>query len=378
MGISAGRGRLAAVIGVASAAAIGLAGCSSSGGGSASKSSGPGTTAAASSSCTGNTSGEWAPTIAAPTATAPAASAGGKVNIVGFSTPKLAYGALEKAFQATPAGKGVSFSESYGPSGSQSKAVAAGQPADYVALSLGADVSKLVPKYVADGWDSGPNAGVVSQSVVVIAVRPGNPKHICGWSDLIKSGIKIVTPDPATSGSAKWNILAAYSHILQTGGTKAQAEDYLKAFFKNVVAKPDSGADATTTFLSGVGDALLSYENEAIGARQAGKKLDYVVPAESFLIQNPGAVTVKASASAANFLQFVESTDGQAIFASKGFRPVTSGVTVGSVAGANNPANPFPNPQHLETIADLGGWKSVNTEFFDPDNGIVTKIEGGA
>jgi len=376
MGISAGRGRLAAVIGIASAAAIGVAGCSSSGVGS--KGPSETTTAAASSTCTGNTSGQWSPTVAAPTATPASSSDGGKVNIVGFSTPKLAYGALEKGFEATPAGKGVSFSESYGPSGSQSKAVAAGQPADYVALSLEPDVNKLVPKYVADGWNGGANAGIVSQSIVVIAVRPGNPKHICGWSDLIKSGIKIVTPDPATSGSAKWNILAAYSHILQTGGTKAQAEDYLKAFFKNVVAKPDSGADATTTFLSGVGDALISYENEAIGARQAGKKLDYVVPAQSFLIQNPGAVTVKAGKSASNFLQYVESTAGQAIFASKGFRPVTTGVTVGTVSGANDPANPFPNPQHLETISDLGGWKSVNTEFFDPDNGIVTKIEGGA
>ena len=372
--ITAGRGRFAAVIGVATVAAIGVAGCSSSGKGNGG---GSNTSATGSSStCPASTSGEWTPTVAAPTATAPTSSAGGKVNIVGFSTPKLAYGALETAFKATPAGKGVSFSDSYGPSGSQSKAVAAGQPADYVALSLESDVTKLVPKFVASTWNSGANAGIVSQSIVVIAVRPGNPKHICGWSDLIKSGVKIVTPDPATSGSAKWNILAAYSHILQDGGTKAQAEDYLKAFFKNVVAKPDSGADATTTFLSGTGDALISYENEAIGARQAGKQLDYVVPSDSFLIQNPGAVTVNSGASAANFLQYVESTQGQSIFATKGFRPVTTGVTVGTVVGANDPANPFPNPQHLETIADLGGWKTVNTEFFDPDNGIVTKIEG--
>ena len=374
---STGRGRFAAAIGVAAVAAIGLTACFSSTNKPATNptSSGAATTAF---SCPASTSGQWAPTIAAPTATAPASSAGGKVSIVGFSTPKLAYGALETAFQATPAGKGVSFSESYGPSGSQSKAVAAGQPADYVALSLTPDVTKLVPKFVADSWDSGTTAGIVSQSIVVIAVRPGNPKHICGWNDLIKSGIKIVTPDPATSGSAKWNILAAYSHVLEDGGTAAQAQDYLKSFFKNVVAKPDSGSDATTTFLSGTGDALISYENEAIAARQAGKKLDYVVPAESILIQNPGAVTVKAGASAANFLEFVESTQGQAIFASKGFRPVTTGVTVGSVAGANDPSNPFPNPQHLETIANLGGWKTVNTEFFDPDNGIVTKIEGGS
>ena len=381
MGITAGRGRLAAVIGVATAAAIGVAGCSSSGSGAAggtgaaSSSTGASTTA---STCPSSTSGEWSPTVPASTATAPTTSAGGKVNIVGFSTPKLAYGALETAFQATPAGNGVSFSESYGPSGSQEKAVAAGQPADYVAHSLESDMTKLVPKYVASSWNCGSSEGIVSESIVVIAVRPGNPKHICGWSDLIKPGVKIVTPDPATSGSAKWNILAAYSHVLADGGTQAQAEDYLKSFFKNVVAKPDSGADATTTFLSGTGDALISYENEAIGARQAGKKLDYVVPAESFLIQNPGAVTAKASGSAANFLQFVESTQGQTIFASKGFRPVTQGVTVGTVAGANNPSNPFPNPQHLETITDLGGWKTVNTEFFDPDNGIVTKIEGGS
>ena len=382
MGISAGRGRLAAVIGVATAAAIGVTGCSSSGSGASHGGSSTGaastTAASASSTCPASTSGEWSPTVAASTATAPTSSSGGKVNIVGFSTPKLAYGALETAFKATPAGQGVSFSESYGPSGSQEKSVAAGQPADYVALSLESDMTKLVPKFVSESWKGGDTAGIVSESIVVIAVRPGNPKHICGWSDLIKPGIKIVTPDPATSGSAKWNILAAYSHVLADGGTQAQAEDYLKSFFKNVVAKPDSGADATTTFLAGTGDALISYENEAIGARQAGKSLDYVVPAESFLIQNPGAVTVKAGTSAANFLQFVESTQGQTIFASKGFRPVTQGVTVGSVTGANDPSNPFPNPEHLETISDLGGWKTVNTEFFDPTNGIVTKIEGGS
>ena len=381
MGITAGRGRLAAVIGVATAAAIGVSGCSSSGSGASGGSSaatGSSSASTTASACPASTSGQWSPTVPASTATPATTSGAGKVNIVGFSTPKLAYGALETAFQATPAGNGVSFSESYGPSGSQEKAVAAGQPADYVALSLESDMTKLVPKYVADTWKSGASAGIVSESIVVIAVRPGNPKHICGWSDLIKPGVKIVTPDPATSGSAKWNVLAAYSHVLADGGTQAQAESYLKSFFANVVAKPDSGADATTTFLAGTGDALISYENEAIGARQAGKKLDYVIPAESFLIQNPGAVTVKAGTSAANFLQFVQSTQGQTIFASKGFRPVTQGVSVGTVAGANDPSNPFPNPQHLETIADLGGWKTVNTEFFDPDNGIVTKIEGGS
>ncbi|MCW2497447.1 extracellular solute-binding protein [Jatrophihabitans sp.] len=369
---SVGRKRFAAALGLTAAAAVAVSGCSSSGGSSSTKSSG--TTAAF--TCPVSTSGQWTPAIAAPTATPATTSAKGKVNIVGFSTPKLAYGAAETAFKATPAGAGVSFSESYGPSGSQSKAVAAGQPADYVALSLEPDVAKLVPKFIDASWDSNATQGIVSQSIVVIAVRPGNPKHICGWSDLIKSGIKIVTPDPATSGSAKWNIMAAYSHVLEDGGTAAQGQAYLKSFFKNVVAKPDSGADATTTFLAGTGDALISYENEAIGARQAGKKLDYVVPKESLLIQNPGAVTVKAGQSAKDFLAYIQSTAGQTVFAAKGFRPVTKGVTVGSVAGANDPSNPFPNPEKLETIANLGGWDKVNTEFFDPTNGIVIKIEG--
>jgi sulfate transport system substrate-binding protein len=368
------RGRTVALTGLTVAAAIGLSACSSSGSPSGSTTT-KSTAGSAGFTCPTSTSGQWTPTVPASTATAPTSSAGGKVNIVGFSVPKLAYGAAETAFKATPAGAGVSFSESYGPSGSQSKAVAAGQPADYVALSLAPDLTKLVPKNIAPTWNSDPAQGIVSQSIVVIAVRKGNPKHICGWDDLIKSGIGIVTPSPSTSGSAKWNILAAYTHVLEDGGTAAQATDYLKSFYKNIVAKPDSGSNATTTFLAGTGDALISYENEAIGARQAGKSLDYVVPKESILIQNPAAVTVGASKSASNFLQFIQSTAGQAVFASKGFRPVTTGVTVGSVTGANDPSNPFPNPEKLETITNLGGWDKVNDEFFGA-NGIDTKIEG--
>ncbi len=296
------------------------------------------------------------------------------ISIVGFSTPKPAYDALAAAFQATDAGKGVTFSSSYGPSGSQSKAVAAGQQADYVAFSLGSDMLKLVPDFVDPGWDSGPAKGIVSSSVVALVVRKGNPLHITSWDDLTKAGVKIVTPDPASSGSAKWNLLAAYEHVIQDGGTADQAAAYLTSFFRNVVSKPDSGANALQTFLSGTGDVLVSYENEAVYARQAGEDIDYLVPDDSLRIENPGAVTKTASPAAKNFLDFVESDAGQKIFASKGFRPV-NGVDPGTVAGANTPDNPFPPVKHLLTIADLGGWSTVNTEFFDPDNGIATKIE---
>jgi sulfate/thiosulfate-binding protein len=235
-------------------------------------------------------------------------------------------------------------------------------------------MTKLVPDFVAPGWNGDPTKGIVSHSVVVLVVRKGNPKRITSWGALVKSGIKIVTPDPASSGAAKWNVLAAYAHVLAEGGTAAQAQAYLKAFFQHVVSKPSSGANATTTFTQGTGDVLISYENEAIAARQKGADLDYVVPDESFLIENPVAVTKTGSATAKGFLSFIESDHGQAIFASKGFRPVSATVSPGTVPGANDPANPFPAVTKLVTIEQLGGWKKVNSEFFG-DSGIVTEIE---
>jgi ABC-type sulfate transport system substrate-binding protein len=300
------------------------------------------------------------------------------VSLVGFSVPKPAYDALATAFNKTSAGKGVQFSTSYGPSGSQAKAVAAGQKADYVAFSVGSDMSSLVPKFVDANWDTTATKGTIAESVVVICVRPGNPKHITGWDDLVKPGIGIVTADPASSGSAKWNILAAYEHVLSEGGSATDAGAYLGKFFKNTVAKADSGADAAKTFLSGTGDVLISYESEAITARQAGEKLDYIVPKQSFLIQTPAAVTKTAPTAAKDFLTFAESDAGQKIFASTGWRPAKSGVAPGTVKGANDPSKPYPTVAQLKTIDDLGGWTKVNTEFFDATNGIVTKIEGGS
>jgi sulfate transport system substrate-binding protein len=292
--------------------------------------------------------------------------------------PKPAYNALQAAFQQTSAGKNVKFSDSYGASGSQSKAVAAGQPADYVAFSTGSDMSKLVPSHVAPSWNQGPTKGIVSDTVVVLVVRKGNPKHITGWDDLAKPGIRIVTPDPASSGSAKWNILAAYEHVLSQGGTAAEAAAYLKTYFKNAVSKPASGADAMTTFLGGTGDVLVSYEAEAINARQQGKDVDYVVPKQSVLIETPGAVTKTAPAAAKQFLSFVESGKGQQIFAAHGFRPVGSSVSPGTVKGALDPAHPFPSVPQLTTVSQLGGWSAVNAKFFDDKSGLVTKIENAA
>jgi sulfate transport system substrate-binding protein len=302
-------------------------------------------------------------------------SSGKTINLVAYSVPKPAYDALAAAFAKTSAGKGVTVNASYGPSGTQAKNVISGQKADYVAFSTGADMSKVADAgKVATGWDSGPTKGLVSDSVVVITVRKGNPLGIKGWADLTKPGVKIVTPDPETSGSAKWNLLAAYEQVIAQGGTPAQAQAYLKDFFKNVVQKASSGSDAMTAFLNGTGNVLISYEDEAIDARQEGKPVDYIVPDQTMLIENPAAVTKGASKSASDFLSFVESQQGQQIFASKGFRPVLPGVSVGTVAGANDPSHPFPTPAKLITIESLGGWSKVNDEFFG-DSGIVTKIE---
>jgi sulfate transport system substrate-binding protein len=297
-----------------------------------------------------------------------------QLNIVGFSVIKAAYGQLGTAFAATPAGKGVSFSGSYGASGAQARAVVAGQKADVVAFSLQPDLKTVVTAgKVASTWADGPTKGIASSSVVVIAFRKGNPKHITGWNDIVKPGVGIVTADPGTSGSAKWNLLAAYAQA--AGATKDQAagKAYLAKFIKNVVSWNDSGRTATDTFSKGTGDVLISYENEAIAARAAGVALDYLVPTSTLLIQNPAAVTKTAPPAAAAFLSYVESGAGQKILASNGFRPV-DGSTATDVKGANDPANPFPTVPNLITIDDLGGWSAANTTFFDKSTGIVTEL----
>jgi sulfate transport system substrate-binding protein len=299
-----------------------------------------------------------------------------QLDLVGFSILEAANQPLIDAFEKTPAGKGVTFKTSYGASGDQSRAVEGGLKADVVHFSLEGDVTRLVDAgLVADDWNTGPTKGILTQSVVSIVVRKGNPKHITGWDDLVKPGVEIVTPNPGSSGSARWNVLAAYGHTLATGGTEADAKDYLTKFFEHTVALPSSGRDATTAFSGGTGDALISYENEAILARQKGEDFDYIVPDQTLLIENPGAVTKDAPAVAQKWLDYQVSKEGQKSYASFGFRPL---VDVGDVKvdGANDPSNPFPQPKTLLTIAkDFGGWSAAADKFFDEENGLVTKIQ---
>lgn len=311
-------------------------------------------------------------------ASSEAASDGADLDLVGFSILEQPNKQVFADFEKTAAGKDVAFKASYGASGDQSRAVAAGQNADLVHLSLETDITRLVDDgLVAKDWNTGPTKGIASQSVVVFVVRKGNPKNIQSWSDLVKPGVRIITPNPGSSGSARWNILAAWGSVIAGGGSEDDAKAYLTELFDHTVALPGSGREATTAFQSGNGDVLLSYENEAIFARRSGESVDYVIPKQNLLIENPGAVTTDASPIAGKFLDFATSAKGQGIYAEYGFRPVASvqGVDVDQVKGANDPADPFPALDELFTIdKTLGGWDSVNTKFFDDKDGIITRI----
>lgn len=301
------------------------------------------------------------------------------LSLVGFAVPKAGNNAVQEAFSETEAGAGVSWSESYGASGDQSRAVVSGVSADYVHFSITPDVTRLVDAGLVDeSWDQGPNRGIVTDSVVVLVVREGNPKNVQGWEDLIRDDISIVTPNPGSSGAARWNILGAWQYAYEKNHDATEAEDFLRQVLNNVSSFPSSGRDATQAFQSGTGDILISYENEAILARQNGEEFDYVLPDQTLLIENPGAVLIDADPRTEQWLEFVLSPEGQAVYATKGFRPLSSvdGVEIGEVEGANDPANPYPDVARLWTIEDdFGGWPAINDEFFDQDSGIITQLQ---
>jgi sulfate/thiosulfate-binding protein len=298
-----------------------------------------------------------------------------QLTLVGYSTPKKAYDALTSAFAQTSSGKGVGFNSSFGASGAQSRAVDSGQPADVVAFSTTPDMTRLVKdKLVASDWDANSQKGMSSDSVVVFVVRKGNPKHITSWDDLIKKGVDVITPNPSTSGSARWNILAGYGAQLKEGKSPAEALAYVRTLLTKNVSVQDSAASAALqTFTSGKGDVLLDYESDAIAAQKAGDSISYVIPKQTILIETPIAVTAKTShaTQAKAFLTYQWSPAGQTIWAQQGYRPVDATV-------AKKFASKFPTPPQLFTIAYLGGWTKVKSEFFDPSSGSITKIEQAA
>ncbi len=309
--------------------------------------------------------------------TSASSGAGGsaKLSLVAYSTPQVVYDQVIPSFRQTAAGKGVSFSESFGASGDQSRAVEAGLAADVVAFSLAPDMTRLVKAgLVSEDWDANAHKGLVSKSVVSLIVRKGNPKGIHTWEDLLKPGIKVLTPNPFTSGAAKWNIMAAYGAKSDGGKDPKAGLAYLRELItKHVKVQDKSGREALQDFASGNGDVLISYENEAITAQKKGQQVDYVIPDKTILIENPIAVVSKSKhpEQAKAFLDYALSPTAQQKFADWGYRPVVASVL------AKNAAK-FPTPSGLFTIRDLGDWSKVNDEFFDPDKGSLAKIEEAA
>jgi sulfate/thiosulfate transport system substrate-binding protein len=294
---------------------------------------------------------------------------GAKLTLVAYSTPREVYEDLIPAFAKTKAGSGVTFDQSYASSGEQSRAVASGLPADVVAFSLEPDVTRLVEAdLVAPDWADDEHKGMVSNSVVVLAVRKGNPKGIQGWDDLVRDDVEVITPNPFTSGGARWNVMAAYGAQLEQGKSKAEAIAYLRKLFHNVPVQDKSARESLQTFAGGKGDVLIAYENEAITAQQKGEELEYVIPDETILIENPIAVVSESDApeQAKAFVDYARSEPAQKVFAEKGYRSLLPDLV---------DAKRYPKPASLFTIEKFGGWDAVMRDFFDRDAGTVADIE---
>jgi sulfate transport system substrate-binding protein len=298
---------------------------------------------------------------------ATAATKGTNLTLVAYSTPKSAYAQLIPAFQKTSAGKDVTFTQSYGASGTQSQLILRGLKADVAMFSLYPDMQRLVkPGIIAANWNKDKYHGMVTDSVVVLSVRPGNPKHIKTWNDLTKPGVEVITPNPFTSGGARWNVMAAYGAQRKAGKSEKQAYDYLVKLFKNVSVQDKSARESLNTFASGKGDVLIGYENEAIFAKKNNVPLQYIVPKSTILIENPLAAAKGAPAQAKAFVSWLKTPAAQKIWGDNGYRPVVPSVL--KQFG-------FPKPAKLFKITWLGGWNKVQKKFFDRQTGLMLKVE---
>jgi sulfate transport system substrate-binding protein len=294
-----------------------------------------------------------------------------KLSLVAYAVPKVGFDKLIPAFQATPEGRGVGFSQSYGASGDQSRKVESGLETDVVNFSVEPDVTRLVDAGLVDtDWNANEHRGIPFGSVVTIVTRRGNPLGIRTWDDLLRDGVEVVTPNPFSSGSAKWNLLAPYAEKSNGGRDPQAGLDYLQRLIgEHIRVQPRSGREATETFLQGTGDVLLSYENEAFFMEEQGEEVEHINPDVTFKIENPVAVVnrTKFPRETQAFVDYLYTPEAQRLWAEAGFRPVDT--TVGAEF-----ADKFPEPRTLWTIEDLGGWGRVNDELFDEENGSVAKI----
>jgi sulfate/thiosulfate-binding protein len=309
----------------------------------------------------------------AVTAVAGASRTDGRLSLVAYSTPRTVMGTIIQAWQQTADGQRVSFTQSYAGSTDQARAVVAGLPADVLFLSTGADVNMLVDAGLVDrNWDRQSYRGIGADSVVVFAVRPGNPKHIRSWNDLVRPGVEVITPNPFSSGSAHWNVLAAYGAQRRLGKTDKQAIDYVQKLFQHVVSQDTTARNATNTFLSGKADVLITYESDALASRAAGTDIQYVIPRQTMLIELPLVVTKNSSNrdKANQFIRFMKGDVAQDLFGQAGWRPVNRKI-------AKKYASKYPARPGIFRIADkyFGGWRAADKRWFDTKHGLMLGIE---
>jgi sulfate/thiosulfate transport system substrate-binding protein len=293
------------------------------------------------------------------------------ITLVAYSAPEPGWSKVIPAFNGSDEGKGVQVITSYGASGDQSRGVVDGKPADLVNFSVEPDITRLVKAgKVSKDWNTDATKGIPFGSVVTFVVRKGNPKNIKDWDDLLRPGVEVITPSPLSSGSAKWNLLAPYA-AKSDGGRNTQAGiDFVNQLVRqHVKLRPGSGREATDVFVQGSGDVLISYENEAIASERQGKPVQHVTPPQTFKIENPLAVVTTGQHLdvAVAFKNFQYTAAAQKLWAQAGFRPVDPAV-------AADFRDQFPVPPKLWTIADLGGWATVDPQLFDKNSGSITKI----
>lgn len=300
-----------------------------------------------------------------------------------YTVPKEAY--QEEIFPAfvqrwkADSGGELEIQQSYVGSGQQARAIVGGFEADVAALSLEDDVEEIRRAgLITHDWKAAPHGGMITRSIVVLGVRKDNPKGIRGWEDLAKPGVEVLYPNPKTSGGAMWDVNAIYGAGLRiseaTGGTPdpACARDLLKRIQRNVKVMDKSGRESVTTFERGIGDVIVTYENELLPRIAAGQPYEIVVPDQTLLIENPAALVDRyadkhgARLAAEAFLAYLRTPDAQRAFARKGFRPVDPAV-------AREFSARFPTPPHLFTIADLGGWEKVKVEIYG-ESGVWTEV----
>jgi sulfate transport system substrate-binding protein len=309
---------------------------------------------------------------------------GPRLILAGYTTPREAYGkAIIPAFQRywkEKTGQSVEFQESYQASGAQSRAVVGGFEADIVALSMEGDIDRIANAgLITHDWRAKPNKAMISTSLVVIAVRKGNPQGVRDWADLARPGLNVLTPDPRTSGGAQWNINAIYGSALRgfggvAGEDQAAALGALRDILRNVTIMDKGARESITNFEKGAGDVAITYENEVLVGKMAGQTYEYVVPRSTILIENPVALIDKnvdthgVRQVAEAFVDFLWSAECQRAFANYGLRPVDKQV-------AEEVKEKFPAVEDLWTVQYLGGWKKVAESIYGPQGVYAIAVE---